>query len=112
MSYGGKIRASFGSPSYPSPLDRIRTGKRERAAQFGLDPSFEESFEANQSFPKAVRGKLKEENTVDVRRKLEDFKGTMINLQHCQANERSIVDEKKCTSENSQLISFIKYSSL
>lgn len=49
----------IGSPSYPSPLDRIRTGKRERAAQFGLDIKNEESFEANQSFPRTQTGKNK-----------------------------------------------------
>lgn len=42
---------SFGTPSYPSPLDRIRTGKRERAAQLGLSVSMEEQYESNQSFP-------------------------------------------------------------
>ncbi|XP_014680785.1 PREDICTED: PAS domain-containing serine/threonine-protein kinase-like isoform X2 [Priapulus caudatus] len=42
---------SIGSPSYPSPLDRIRSGKRERAAQLGLSLSIEEPYEANQSLP-------------------------------------------------------------
>jgi hypothetical protein len=41
-------------PSYPSSLDRIRTGKQERAAQFGLSDENEESFECNQSFPRAL----------------------------------------------------------
>nr|XP_054750593.1 PAS domain-containing serine/threonine-protein kinase-like [Lytechinus pictus] len=41
----------FGTPSYPSPLDRIRTGKRERAAQFGLSSSFNTSLDINQTFP-------------------------------------------------------------
>ena len=37
-SYAGFARKSFGTPSYPSPLDRIRTGKGDRAAQLGLTP--------------------------------------------------------------------------
>ncbi len=37
-SYAGFTRKSFGTPSYPSPLDRIRTGKGDRAAQLGLTP--------------------------------------------------------------------------
>jgi PAS domain S-box-containing protein len=50
---GDIIDANNGaSPNYPSPLDRLRTGKRERAAQFGLSTNKEESFELNQSFPK------------------------------------------------------------
>jgi len=47
-----RLNELIGSPSYPSPLDRIRTGKRERAAQLGLEIKNEESFEANQSFPR------------------------------------------------------------
>ena len=37
----------------PSSADRIRSGKQERAAQFGLSDENEESFECNQSFPRA-----------------------------------------------------------
>ncbi|XP_071112685.1 PAS domain-containing serine/threonine-protein kinase-like isoform X1 [Haliotis cracherodii] len=48
----------FGSPSYPSPLDRVRTGRRDRALQMGIAASREESFEANQSFPKVTKSKL------------------------------------------------------
>ncbi|KAK7502922.1 hypothetical protein BaRGS_00005871 [Batillaria attramentaria] len=52
VNWAGK----FGSPSHPSPLDRVRTGQRERAAQLGLElSSMEASFEVNQSFPKASR---------------------------------------------------------
>ena len=47
-----RLNDLIGSPSYPSPLDRIRTGKRERAAQLGLEIKNEESFEGNQSFPR------------------------------------------------------------
>ena len=50
----GRLFEINGSPSYPSPLDRIRTGKQERAAQFGLSDENEESFECNQSFPRAL----------------------------------------------------------
>ena len=48
---------TFGTPSYPSPLDRIRTGKRTRAQELGLDVSTarrRDSYEFNQSFPKAA----------------------------------------------------------
>jgi PAS domain S-box-containing protein len=48
----GRLSELMGSPGYSSPLDRIRTGKRERAAQFGIDIRNEASFEANQSFPR------------------------------------------------------------
>ncbi|XP_071508045.1 PAS domain-containing serine/threonine-protein kinase-like [Diadema antillarum] len=53
QSFGGTMRRKdqFGSPSYPSPLDRIRTGKRERAAQLGLSTSFNTSLDFNQTFP-------------------------------------------------------------
>ncbi|XP_041486067.1 uncharacterized protein LOC121432268 [Lytechinus variegatus] len=53
QSFGGTMRKKdqFGTPSYPSPLDRIRTGKRERAAQFGLSSSFNTSLDINQTFP-------------------------------------------------------------
>ncbi|XP_067938183.1 PAS domain-containing serine/threonine-protein kinase-like [Watersipora subatra] len=51
-----------GGSACPSPLDRIRTGKRERAAQLGLATyNCEYSFEANQSFPKSTLTKLREE---------------------------------------------------
>ncbi|GAB6018815.1 hypothetical protein CHUAL_000476 [Chamberlinius hualienensis] len=36
-----------------SPLDKLRTGRRERALQMGLQSHSECSFEANQSFPRA-----------------------------------------------------------
>lgn len=59
-------RSMFGSPSYPSPLDRIRTGRRERAAQFGLNTNADEnSFEGNQSYPKIIRSKLKMTDAYD-----------------------------------------------
>ncbi|KAG1680893.1 PAS domain-containing serine/threonine-protein kinase [Nymphon striatum] len=51
----GKYGDQFGTPSYPSPLDRIR--KQERAHQLGLSP-FErkECYEANQSLPPLPSG--------------------------------------------------------
>lgn len=53
-----KGKMSFGSPSYPSPLDRIRTKQRERAAEMGfIGHSKEASFEVNQSFPKTTKSR-------------------------------------------------------
>ena len=51
-------RLTFGTPCYPSPLDRIRGGRHERANQFGLQTGKEASFEGNQSYPKIIRGQL------------------------------------------------------
>ncbi|XP_076082867.1 PAS domain-containing serine/threonine-protein kinase-like [Mytilus galloprovincialis] len=51
-------RLTFGTPSYPSPLDRIRGGRNDRANQFGLLVGKEASFEGNQSYPKINRGQL------------------------------------------------------
>ncbi|XP_060066134.1 PAS domain-containing serine/threonine-protein kinase-like [Ylistrum balloti] len=48
----------FGSPSFPSPLDRIRPGWRDRARQLGIDTEREASFEVNQSFPKSTKSRL------------------------------------------------------
>ncbi|XP_069106167.1 PAS domain-containing serine/threonine-protein kinase-like [Argopecten irradians] len=50
--------SAFGSPSFPSPLDRIRPGWRDRARQLGLDSDREASFEVNQSFPKSTKSRL------------------------------------------------------
>ncbi|KAK3088561.1 hypothetical protein FSP39_020640 [Pinctada imbricata] len=63
MTSNGKFgllgnKMSFGTPSYPSPLDRIRTGKQERGAMFGRITETEASFEANQSFPKTTKTNL------------------------------------------------------
>ncbi|XP_050395155.1 PAS domain-containing serine/threonine-protein kinase [Patella vulgata] len=51
-----------GTPSYPSPLDRIRDGRSKvsRAEQLGLVVENEASFELNQSFPKVAKSKMKE----------------------------------------------------
>ncbi|ELT87971.1 hypothetical protein CAPTEDRAFT_201682, partial [Capitella teleta] len=75
-------RASFGSPSYPSPLDCIRTGKLDRAQQLGVSIAHN-SFDANQSYPKAIRPNHKTDllpdSTPEVRKKLADFKGEGLN---------------------------------
>ncbi|XP_046565459.1 PAS domain-containing serine/threonine-protein kinase-like [Haliotis rubra] len=65
----------FGSPSYPSPLDRVRTGRRDRALQMGIAASREESFEANQSFPKVTKSKLQP-----------DIPATPVNLNNFQCD--------------------------
>ena len=61
QSYGGVPKKAFGTPSYPSPLDRIRTGQQDRAAQLGLSSSKNASFEGNQSFPKLKKTHRKDE---------------------------------------------------
>jgi len=75
--YGGVTKQIFGSPSYPSPLDRIRTGRKERARQLGLPSLDRDSFEANQSFPKIKQSRVKQDVdcTVEVKKTLNDFKG-------------------------------------
>ncbi|XP_053381910.1 uncharacterized protein LOC128549335 [Mercenaria mercenaria] len=73
INYKGKyfpdlnnFRMSFGTPSYPSPLDRIRSSNQGNNA----------SFEANQSFPKTSKTKLK----VPTRKlHLDNFKGSELN---------------------------------
>ena len=72
------VRNVFGTPSYPSPLDRIRTGKRERAAQLGLTPKEEKSFELNQSFPKRCRSRhgVDIDFTPESKKTLGDFTGS------------------------------------
>ncbi|XP_060589751.1 PAS domain-containing serine/threonine-protein kinase-like isoform X2 [Ruditapes philippinarum] len=67
---------SFGTPSYPSPLDRIRSGNQERKSQLGLSPGTNASFEANQSFPKASKSKLK---VPAMKLNLDNFKGSELN---------------------------------
>jgi hypothetical protein len=72
----GLLTELIGSPGYLSPLDRVRTSKRERAAQFGIDIRNEESFEANQPFPR-----IKANNHPNKKFKSPDFKwnGTELN---------------------------------
>ena len=57
------FKKAFGTPSYPSPLDRIRTGRKDRASQLGVQQANHASFEGNQSFPKASKSRRKEEIT-------------------------------------------------
>jgi len=48
-----------------SPLDKIRSGKIERAAQFGITSDVcSNSFDANQSFPKATMTMHKDQSPV------------------------------------------------
>ncbi|XP_041361315.1 PAS domain-containing serine/threonine-protein kinase-like [Gigantopelta aegis] len=54
-------RLAFGSPSYPSPLDRVRSHRKDRALQMGLPSYAEESFELNQSYPKVSKPKLNQQ---------------------------------------------------
>lgn len=79
------MKKAFGTPSYPSPLDRIRTGRKDRASQLGLSFSKNASFEGNQSFPKPTKTHRKSdlnesettgpdsENSLD--KSLKDFDG-------------------------------------
>lgn len=57
----------FGTPSYPSPLDRIRPTKKDRAAELGLSTALHDSLDLNATFPKACKPKPKlEEQNMDV----------------------------------------------
>ena len=57
----------FGTPSYPSPLDRIRPTKKDRAAELGLSTALHDSLDLNATFPKACKPKEKlEEHNMDV----------------------------------------------
>ncbi|PSN52338.1 hypothetical protein C0J52_11417 [Blattella germanica] len=47
------------TPSYPSPIDRIRCGKHKRAEALGWTGWRNSSFEGNQSFPRSSRLKLR-----------------------------------------------------
>lgn len=51
----------FGSPSYPSPLDRIRSTKRDRAIELGLSTALQDSLDLNATFPKVCKPKSKQE---------------------------------------------------
>lgn len=57
----------FGTPSYPSPLDRIRPTKKDRAAELGLSTALQDSLDLNATFPKAYKPKAKlDEHNMDV----------------------------------------------
>ena len=85
IAYRGKFlpdshcaRMSFGTPSYPSPLDRIRSGNHDRKSVLCMSPLAVEnaSFEGNQSFPKVSRSKFQQGKQGMLRKlKLENFKG-------------------------------------
>lgn len=51
--YGDRI--TFGSPSYPSPLDRIRADRTDLRYAAEINGLRESSFEINQSFPKMTK---------------------------------------------------------
>ena len=79
-AYNGVPRTSFGTPSYPSPLDRIRTGVQERGVALGLSANRHLSYEGNQSFPKVSTRNMRkcnvtEADTPDVKKTLQDFTG-------------------------------------
>ena len=81
-SYNGVPRTSFGTPSYPSPLDRIRTGVQERGVALGLSANRHPSYEGNQSFPKTSARHLRkpeavEADTPTVKKTLQDFTGNL-----------------------------------
>ena len=55
----------FGTPSYPSPLDRIRPTKKDRAVELGLSTALQDSLDLNATFPKVykpAKSKLEEHN--------------------------------------------------
>ncbi|XP_064652931.1 PAS domain-containing serine/threonine-protein kinase-like isoform X2 [Lineus longissimus] len=83
ISHNGGLKATFGTPSYPSPLDRIRTGKRERAAQLGINVGLYEKaeYESNQSFPGLGRTQENEVKKSEplLAPTLDDFKGDGLN---------------------------------
>ncbi|XP_022800681.1 uncharacterized protein LOC111338444 [Stylophora pistillata] len=57
----------FGTPSYPSPLDRIRPTKKDRAIELGLSTALQDSLDLNATFPKMYKAKSKlEDNNMDV----------------------------------------------
>ena len=47
----------FGTPCYPSPLDRIRPTKKDRAIELGLSTALQDSLDLNATFPKICKGK-------------------------------------------------------
>ncbi|XP_071958896.1 PAS domain-containing serine/threonine-protein kinase-like isoform X2 [Antedon mediterranea] len=77
-SFGGSLKEweQFGTPSYPSPLDRIRNGKKERAAELGVDKKLHSSLELNQSFPVTEKSRLHKDvpRKEDIGITLENFK--------------------------------------
>ncbi|XP_071854888.1 PAS domain-containing serine/threonine-protein kinase-like isoform X2 [Apostichopus japonicus] len=83
QSFGGMIRQKdqFGSPSYPTPLDRIRSGKRNRGTEMGLSESFT-SADLNQTYPRPQAKATQPEPLSalpEVGMTLENFKGDELN---------------------------------
>ena len=61
------VSVLFGTPSYPSPLDRIRPTKKDRAAELGLSTALQDSLDLNATFPKVYKPKAKlDEQNMDV----------------------------------------------
>ena len=74
----------FGTPSYPSPLDRIRPTKKDRAVELGLSTALHDSLDLNATFPKVHKAKSKhEEQQMDIfkpKRNLDQISSKLINL--------------------------------
>lgn len=57
----------FGTPSYPSPLDRIRPTKKDRAIELGLTTMLHDSLDLNATFPKMYKAKSRhDEHQMDI----------------------------------------------
>ncbi|RMZ94242.1 PAS domain-containing serine threonine- kinase [Brachionus plicatilis] len=75
-----KVYDISGSPGFGSPtIDILRNGRRERAAQFGLNDENEESFECNQSFPKVFAHQNKNKHPNNFSPDLNRYKGCDLN---------------------------------
>ena len=96
-SYNGVPRTSFGTPSYPSPLDRIRTGVQERGVALGLSANRHPSYEGNQSLPKISARHLRkpeaaESDTPTVKKTLQDFTGNLTKLSLANLTKPSLAN--------------------
>ncbi|KAK3739214.1 hypothetical protein QZH41_007834 [Actinostola sp. cb2023] len=60
---------TVGTPGYPSPLDRIRGGKDERAKELGILTELQDSMDLNATFPKMLRQKVFKDEDRDTRNK-------------------------------------------
>ncbi|KAL3887875.1 hypothetical protein ACJMK2_000264 [Sinanodonta woodiana] len=68
---------AFGSPSYPSPLDRIRLEFQDLSVQLECNPAGEASFETNQSFPKV--SKSRQDDKANPKTSFQNFRGIGLN---------------------------------
>ncbi|KAK3579787.1 hypothetical protein CHS0354_022096 [Potamilus streckersoni] len=68
---------AFGTPSYPSPLDRIRLGFQDLSIQLEPSRTGEASFETNQSFPKV--SKSRQDDKANKKTSLQNFRGIGLN---------------------------------